>query len=208
MKLRSAALIGVAGAILGVLVPGSAVAGINTLVQNGSFETGDFSEWTQLGNTGFASSGVSGNFFGVNPTDGSYQAWFGPAGTTGSISQVLSSTGTTYNVSFDLYNFGGGPSFFSATLGSDTLITFNNLFPPVDDTSDPSPGAYTTYSFSNVAAGIDPALTFTFEQNPSYFLLDPVAVSAAQATPEPGFYGVVALGLLGLAVTRRGYRRD
>ncbi len=187
MKKRTNMLLAVTGAVLAIMLPTSAVAGVN-LVQNNSFETGDFNGWTQFGNTGF--TGVQGNFSGVNPTDGSYQAYFGPVGSPGGISQTLASASGNYDVSFDLYNFGGTPSYFDASLGAKDLINLT------------SSGAfgYTTYTFDNVAAGIDPTLTFTFEQNPSYFLLDNVSVSSA--TPEPGFYAALFIGLAGLLFVR------
>ena len=68
-------LIGAAfAAMMGL--PGQASAA--NLIVNGSFETGDFTGWTLSGNTGV--TGVTGSFGGVDPEDGSFQAFFGPIG--------------------------------------------------------------------------------------------------------------------------------
>jgi hypothetical protein len=179
------------GAVLGLLVPSFAFANTN-LVVNGGFETGDFTGWTQFGNTGF--TGVTGNFEGVSPEEGIYQAYFGGVGSTGGISQTLTSSSANYTVSFWLYNFGGTPSSATVSLGlGPTLLSLPN----------PPAFGYTEHTFTNVNAGADPVLTFTFRQDPSYFLLDNVSVVASTTTPEPGFYWLLALGLSGLAVVGR-----
>jgi hypothetical protein len=180
--------------VFGLLFPSFAFASIN-LVANGSFETGDFTSWERLPDYSFTGV-VSGTFSGISPTDGSFQAYFGTVGDTGGIQQALSSAATSYNVSFDLFNFGGTPSSAAASLSIGNYLL---------SLSDPPAFGYTTYTFQNVAAGVDPTLAFTFRQDPSYFLLDNVSVSA---TPEPGFYGLLALGLSGLGVFVRRRSRS
>src|SRR5271169_2184183 len=110
------------GALIGSAVPTLALADVN-LVTNGSFETQDFTGWTQFGNTDF--TGVdcnNANDFGVSPTNGVCQAFFGPIGTKGGIDQapVVSAT-ALYTVSFDMANLGGTPNSFEADLGAVTL---------------------------------------------------------------------------------------
>ena len=56
-------------------------------VANPGFETGDFTDWTQFGNTGF--TGVQGDFAGVPPHSGNFQAFFGSVDSTGGIFQDL-----------------------------------------------------------------------------------------------------------------------
>ena len=87
------------------------------LVTNGSFETGDFTGWTQFGNTGFSGVTCSGGAPG-----GSCFAFFGPVGSNGGISQTLTTTpGTQYTVSYFLNPDGGTPSAFSATFNGVSL---------------------------------------------------------------------------------------
>lgn len=121
MRIRSLVKYAFVVAVLGI----SSQASAGNLVMNGSFETGDFTGWTQFGNTGF--TGVQGNFAGVNPEDGSFQAYFGPVGSLGGISQDLATVaGQSYDISFYLYNFGGTPSEYSAQFGSTVLTDVVN----------------------------------------------------------------------------------
>ena len=161
------------------------------LVANGSFETGDFTGWTQLGNTGF--TGVSGTFGSIAPTDGLFQGFFGQVGSTGSIQQsIATGAGITYSVSFDLFNFGGTANSFVADFGG-TLLSL---------TDDAGLG-YTTFSYMVTTSGGPTDLIFTTRQDPSYWLLDHISVVE---TPEPAtlaLMGMALLSMLGLGAMRR-----
>ena len=158
---------------------------------NGSFETGDFTGWTQVGNTGF--TGVTGNFGGINPEDGSYQAYFGPIGSLGGISQDLATVaGQDYDISFSLSNFGGTPSEYSVQFGS-TVLT---------DVINPLPFGYTELTFVGTATAAITGLTLSFQQNPSYFLLDNVVVTSAVPEPSTLISGSMAV-LIGLGCAWR-----
>ena len=183
--------LGLAAAVLGLVIAGASQARADVnLILNGSFETGDFTDWTLFGNTGY--TGVAGNFAGVNPEDGGYQAYFGPVGSTGGISQTITTTvGATYDISFWLYNFGGTPSEYSAQFGT-TVLT---------DVVNPDPFDYTQFSFVATATAAETGFTaFSFEQNPAYFLLDNIVITAAAIVPEPstlaisGVSGLLAVG--------------
>ena len=54
------------------------------------FEKGDFTDWTQSGNTDF--NGVTGKFFGTPPHSGKFQAFFGSFDSHGFLSQNLATT--------------------------------------------------------------------------------------------------------------------
>jgi hypothetical protein len=56
----------------------------NGTILNGSFETGNFSSWSTIGNTS-----VVGSSFGISPTDGSYQAFLSTSSVPEPSSMVL-----------------------------------------------------------------------------------------------------------------------
>ncbi len=177
----------VLGALIGLGLPTFALADNNLLI-NGGFETGDFTGWTQFGNTGF--TGVIGP--STAPDGGNYMAYFGPIGSPGGISQDVATTpGTRYTVSFYLMNDGGTPSSYKADFGGNVLV------------SEVNPGLFgwTHFSYTVLAAANTSVTDLTFQQNPAYFYLDNVSV--VQTTPEPGVYGVLALGLAGLIIAMR-----
>src|SRR6266700_1296704 len=151
------------------------------LVTNGSFETGDFTGWTQIGNTSF--SGVDGN---PGPGDGNFAAFFGPVGSTGGITQNLTTVaGVRYLIEFDFDPDGGVPSSFSATFGGTTLISVNN----------PPNTPYQVLGFNATATGTTTALTFNFRDDPGFLYLYSVAVAQA---PEPGTMALLGIGMAGL----------
>src|ERR1700693_6210131 len=75
---------------------GSAYAA--NIVVNGSFESGDFTGWTQTGNSGFSGVECPGVGF-AGPNDGACDAFFGPVGSVGGITQTLGTLpGRFYNI--------------------------------------------------------------------------------------------------------------
>ena len=195
MKLRAAFLgLLVAGLVLAT-VPASAqdacqsVAG--NLVVNCGFETGDFTGWTQGGNTGF--TGVnSGQQF-----SGSFSAFLGPIGSDGTLTQFVGDNSNVYFVSFELSNDGGTPNDFT--------VFWNGVdVGPGLVYSGPMP--YTLFS-GCLAGNFGPGsnqLTFQFRQDPAFWHLDSIVVTNANAVPEPGSLALMGSGLIGLAgVIRR-----
>ena len=190
----------VAAAALLIASSGAANAATN-LVTNGSFETGDFSGWTQSGNT--TANFVAGSFlFGLvipTPADGNYQALVGPGYTPGYLSQTLATTvGKTYELSFDLANLAGASSAnFAATIGGETLYSRTSapVFPYTEIKED-----FTATSNSTV-------LNFAFRQDPSYWALDNVQVTAVSSpVPETSTWAMMLVGFAGLGFA--GYRRN
>ena len=162
-------------------------------VTNGGFETGDFTGWTQSGNTDF--TGVDS----IAPHSGDYAAYFGNAGSTGSISQTLTTTpGQDYTISFWLMNEEGEPNSFEAAFGDAVLMTL----------TDAPDSGYIFYSFTETASSASTLLSFTFQQDVTFWDLDDVSVVAA-GVPEPATWAmmILGLGMAGVAIRRRRARR-
>ncbi len=167
-------------------------ASATQLVTNGGFEAGDFSGWTLTGNTGFTGIDSSAH-------SGSHAAFFGQVGSTGSLSQTLSTVaGQMYNVSFWLEDDGGTPSSFTAAFGGDSLLSL----------SDTSAFGYTLYTYDITASSSSTLLSFAFRQDPSYFHLDDVSVEDVSSVPEPATWAMMILGMgaAGLTLRRRKTR--
>jgi hypothetical protein len=153
------------------------------LVANGSFETGDFTGWTQVGNTGF--SGVQCPGPGGTVAQGNCSAFFGPVGSTGGISQTIPlHVGQLYLLTFSFLPDGGSPSSFSVTLGGVTL--FSQANPPF------SP--YRNFSFAVLATAASEPLVFNFRDDPGFLFLDNVQLSV----PEPASVGLLGIALVAM----------
>jgi hypothetical protein len=164
---------------IGLSLAGSAQAVLN-LVNNGSFETGDFTGWTLTGNTGFM--GVQCPGPGPTVAQGNCSAFAGPVGSIGTLSQNLSLVvGNHYFLTFAFLPDGGTPSSFSATLAGTTLVNLNN---PAASAS------FRNFAFAFTATAATEALAFNFRDDPGFLFLDAVSV-----IPEPA-----SVGLLGIAL--------
>src|SRR5262249_18677167 len=132
-------------------------------VVNGGFETGNFSGWTQSGNTGATGVGTT------TVHGGSQAAYMGPVGSEGFLSPTFStSPGVLYVLDYWLEHDGGSPSSFRAMIdGAD--VAGSVLTDPV-----PAFGS-TEFTFSFVALRATPPFKFGFQEDPSYFHLDDVS---------------------------------
>jgi hypothetical protein len=141
------------------------------LVQNGGFETGDFSDWSVIG------SGTAYNFIdngsssGITPHSGTYFAVLGEAGSLAYVSQTLPThAGQSYLLSFWLYSltYTGQttPNDFLAQWNGNTLINSTNM------------GAFgwTNLQFMVSATGPATVLQFGGQDDPAYLALDDVSV--------------------------------
>ena len=187
MRLRTSLALGLSLAVAALLASAPLRANI---VVNGGFETGDFTGWTQFGDTSF--SGVDG----LSPFAGTYAAFFGPA-ETGGISQTLATAaGTVYHIEFWLKNEVDAN-------GDDTPNLFQMNWDGVAVAqimlTDASIPGYTLFGINLAATGALTDLSFAFTNVPAFWDLDNVSVTTV---PEPG-----TLALLALAGTMLGFGR-
>ena len=182
--------------LAGVALAFATPAAAQELVTNGGFENGDFSGFTQTGNTG-------STFVTTNPayvTSGAYGAEFGPFGSTAGISQTLSTNaGQSYLISFDLRNFSGRTvNFYDVLFGGVSLFSATNS----------AAFGYTNFSTTATALGVSTDLAFNFRHDPSLFALDNVSVTAVNgAVPEPATWAMMLIGFGAMGVSMRRRRR-
>ena len=142
------------------------------LVTNGGFETGDFSGWTQSGNTSSTSVSVGSKLAGT------YGAFFGPSGSLGFISQnVTTYPGQRYLISCWLNGNGAGPNEFLVSWGGQTLFDQANI----------APAGWTNMHFVATATGTQTTLSFGLRDDPSFLNLDEVSVVPFPIVTNGGF---------------------
>ena len=141
------------------------------LVQNGDFETGDFSFWTLSGDPSGSSSFVDDGSL-ITPYDGNDAAALSELGSVAYLSQTLPTfAGQTYVVSFWLENadfgFGTKPNEFLVLWNGTAISSHFNM--PASD--------WTHYQYVVVATGNSSVLQFGFRNDSALFGLDDVSVT-------------------------------
>jgi hypothetical protein len=163
----------------------------NNIVQNGGFETGDFSDWTLVGDTVTIHSvcnivATDADYPGLVHS-GSFGAFLGQSGYLATLSQVLPTTpGQSYLVSFWLDNLiAGNYQQFNAVWSGTNLAT---LISPPSFT-------WSNFLFAVTANDTNATLEFDAENDPNYFGFDDVSV-----TPLP------PLTISGYSITTNGFQ--
>ena len=148
-----------------------------SIVQNGGFETGDFTAWALAGNTI-----IGNNIYNVVATEadfpglahsGSFGAFLGEGGFLATLTQNLPTVSNQlYQLSFWLDNpmSGSGQQFAARWNGVNVVL--NRISPPVF--------AWTNHQFLVTATGTNTQLRFFARNDANYFGFDDVAV-----TPVP-----------------------
>jgi hypothetical protein len=141
-----------------------------SLVTNGGFETGDFTGWTQSGDTG-ATGVITGTAGSTTVHSGTHAARFGP-NTLGFLSQTLTTTvGASYTLSFWLsHPVSDTGTEWLVRVGGNTLM----------DVHDAGNFGYTQFTFTFTATSSSTVLQFGFAEPPDYFYLDDVIVTAIE----------------------------
>jgi hypothetical protein len=189
-------------AVAAILFAVPAAAG--ELIQNGGFETGDITGWTEVGNyipTGF-NHATSSNFVGMTPYAGNYFFEFGNYTDEGSagISQTMGTvSGQTYDLSFE-WSTGGA----DAPGDQSYLVLWDgNVVDSISTNTGSTP--WTLASLDVTGTGHD-TLTIEGYRNYGYNGIDNVSVTGAVPAPEPGtlaLFGIALLGLGGLRLRRK-----
>jgi hypothetical protein len=169
-----------------------------TAITNGSFETGDFTGWTQIPASSGSNFGVSNAVTAIAaPQSGSYYAFFNSQPNNyDSISQTLTTTpgelyGITFLILFLTGNDGSNQDFRVLWNGSlSTGVINENPNPPFGP-------FYVPITDSVIANGNSTVLEFQGFDGTGETLLDNISIrDLGAAIPEPGTFGLSGAGLV------------
>jgi len=147
---------------------GLALSAQAQIIVNGGFETGDFSGWTQFGDSGF--DGVD-TFY---PHTGAFQAYFGSGTASGIRQSLTANAGDRLIVQFWITtDFGDVPNTCTVTLDGQ----------PVADLANFRNTIYRSFSATITVTSANPELVFTLMNASDYFELDDVTVTLDGTSP-------------------------
>lgn len=166
--------------LLVMWMAGNAVA--QNLVLNGGFETGNFSSWTQTGNTGFTQVlSTAGDPSAPSP-QGTFHARLGPLAAGGIFQNFTTTVGMIYRVSYFLnpgFSTGARRTFVAQVGNPSSLITLESLTNPALF------AGYVQRTFTFTATTTTSQIRFTFENDPDYWRLDNIIVTRAVPEIDP-----------------------
>jgi hypothetical protein len=193
--MRLKALLSVSVVVVVFLVGAPMALASPNLVSNGSFETGDFSGWTEGGNFQATSVTFGGFYEYSGAQDGTWYAVMVPPGSDGTLSQTFATTaGAHYEFDFWFASVGDDPSDFSAYWDGTQLLSLT------DPNTSP---AWTLFTYDVTGTGSD-TIQFAFRDDPAYMALDNISVTQISGTtPEPGSFLLLGSGLLAALGTLR-----
>lgn len=188
-----------------LIVAFSLAAGLTSggpTIVNGSFETGDFTGWTQTPAASGSSFGVSNAVTSLDgPESGSFYAFFGgQQGDYDSISQTLATTpGELYGIIFFL-------DFDSPNDGTnqDLRLFWNGTLKEIFTSSAPQPiPFYTELMVTVVANASSTVLEFKGFDSTGHTLVDNVSIRDLGPTaPESGTFALAVAGLASFWIFR------
>ncbi len=143
------------------------------LVQNGGFETGDFTDWT-LNGDGYSDNFVDdGSYWSIEPHSGSYFALMGEQGFLAYLSQTVPTTSGQIYLFSSWVNSPDGQAPNQCSISWNGTTLFNGVNMPQLD--------WTNFQFIVTAVGTSTTIQFAFRNDNSYLGLDDVSVVPVKA---------------------------